>query len=235
MSNGNPSAKLFAKQRDYRFICDIERGFFAGLAKKAGQFRGREISGDGSLTVAAALDTASPFILSKDDVALNVIVSFDISDGHKRANLDRMYLGTQLVPAKEPKNRQVTHFIALTKGDSCEVKLHLDLDFDVSSPEPKPSPHIQIGGRELCTKQAFSARWNPALDKPRLPCLPFCTPLLWHSAFMEFQECASVRPFVKEGWWTNLVKNAETAIWEPFIADMASGLRNGSVIEALYP
>ncbi len=148
-----------------------------------------------------------------------------------------MHLGTQLIPNATPKDRQVTHFIALTNGDDCKVKLHLDLDFDVNSPEPKPSPHLQIGGRALKTAaKTYQITWDKTLDKPRWPKLPFCTPLLWHAAFLEFVDCESVSPFVRASWWKKIVAEAEKSLWQPFAADMDTAINKGqSVIEALYP
>lgn len=229
---------LFAKHRDYDHISAVEKAFFQQLTMYAHQFQGLERPGDYSFTVASAVKSVSDFLESRKDTTLSVLVCFDLHDCNPRNKnyADRMYLGTKLIPARMAKDQQVTHFIALTKGDVCEIKIHVDMDFDTSSDEPKPSPHLQVGGRTLkAGKQEFKIKWNDGLDKPRWPCLPYCTPLLWHSAFLEFQECESVRPFVRQPWWMKLVKDAEKALWEPFCDDMKAALSQGSVIESLYP
>ncbi len=234
MSKSKPKAPLFANQRDYSFITKIEQEFFLSLASKKGHFKGRERPGNSCLTVESALDSTIQFVQAKDSNPLDLIVSFDLSNCNRRVDLDNMYLGTLLSPDKDIKKRQVTHFIALTKGDNCRIKLHVDLDFDVHPKEPKPSPHFQVGGRFKINNREFSIGWDDGLDKPRLPSLPFCTPLLWHSAFLEFQECESVQLFLSQPWWQNLVKKAESSIWSSFTSDMSAGLGKNCIIEALY-
>lgn len=220
----------FAKQRDYDFISGIEKKFFSKLYTHRGNFSGKNLSVDQELS------KATSFSQSKEDMPLNIVVCFDVTTGSKQFGVEKMYLGTQLKPHRVAREQQVTHFFALTMGNTCKVKLHIDLDFDVEADEPKPSPHIQIGGRSLeASKISFENSWDKHIDKPRLPGLPFCTPLLWHAAFMEFKDCESVKPFVNEGWWKNLVRDAENSLWEPFINDMSSCLGKKSIIESLYP
>jgi hypothetical protein len=229
---------FLTKQRDYRLISQIELDFFSSLSSCAHHFKGAESPGDWSHTVAAALANAITFLNSGGNDPLNVIVCFDVSDCRPRnqGHFDRMYLGTKLVPSLIAKERQVTHFLALAKAASCEVKIHFDLDFDVDADERKPSPHLQIGGRALKTRNTeLDVTWNGGLDKPRLPCLPYCTALLWHAAFLEFQECTSVGRFVGQNWWRNLVKKAETALWQPFCDDLRLAMNKGSAIEAFHP
>jgi len=226
------------KQRDYGLIAGIERDFFTGLTRSAGQFRGAHLSGGDHCTVEAALSAAAKFISASRDATLDITVCFDLRDCRPRNSkyVDRMYLGTRLTPNQDPKEQQVTHFVALAKGDSCEVKKHIDLDFHSASDEPKPSPHIQIGGRPLKIRnRELSFCWKEYLDKPRWPSLPCCTPLLWHTAFLEFQECSSVLPFLKQGWWKNLVREAEKTLWLPFFNDMSGLTSKGCAIEAFYP
>lgn len=236
MSKYKSTEGLFSRYRDYEFISNIEFDFFSELSKNKGQFSGREKPGIDNLSVAGSLANAMPFLSDKGGSVLSTIVSFDITKSRKRVDLDSMFLGTMLKPSKKAEEQQVTHFIALSKGDECHLKLHLDLDFDLGSPEPKPSPHFQVGGRALkVNNRAFSMSWEKGLDKPRWPSLPFCTPLLWHAAFLEFQECESVQIFVNQSWWRNLVKKAELSLWKDFANDMNSNLGKSSIIEALYP
>jgi hypothetical protein len=169
---------------------------------------------------------------SKDSLVLNV--EFDIAKGGKRwKNIDRVHIGTNLVWNPQPKRCLASYFIALSHGTECKMKLHFDLDFDDAAAERKPSPHVQGLGRMW--DQTYKCSWETDVDKPRVPCLPLCTPLLWHSAFCEFSTCDSVRGFLNQGWWRNLVRQAEEKLWGPFAADITSNLSKGCIIDFLYP
>ncbi len=231
MSRKKTGADWFNNQREYKFIAKIEQEFFTKLNSMKGYFDGVQ-----NLSIYQALERATSFCRSPEDYPLDVVVSFDVTTGAKRFGIDQMHLGSQLRPSRQPEDCQVTHFIALTDGDNCKTKLHVDLDFDLNSSEPKPSPHIQIGGRLAFGKRSFKPSWDESIDKPRWPSLPCCTALLWHAAFQEFYDCESVKRFVEEQWWGNLVAAAEKALWGPFIVNMADAIRNNSsVIAALYP
>jgi hypothetical protein len=189
-------------------------------------------------SVRRALSNASQFVQAKEDYPLDIIVEFDIRDSSKRCDAVRMYLGTRLAPQKQAHMSQVTHFIALASPDRLISKLHIDFDFDVTAGEAKPSPHFQGGGRVptgLPIAYPHAPLWDTNLDKPRLPSLPFCTPLLWHLAFLEFQECGEIAVLLKLAWWQKLVCGAEERLWQPFFADGQTLIkRSKCVLDALY-
>lgn len=221
---------LFSACRTYAEIEGVERNFFRNLLSLRHCFQAHGCN----YTVSKACQEAAMFAQTPG-VPLEIVVSFPINGD--RCSADHLHLGTKLIPHAKPAQQFASHFILLTREDKGIARFHHDFDFDIEAPDPKPSPHLQIGGRQKAIRRVeYQVGWDDQLDKPRWPCLPFCTPLMWHAAFLEFRDCESVEPFVDQPWWKNLVIDAEKTLWGSFARDMTLAINRGeSIIESLYP
>jgi hypothetical protein len=201
----------FDDVRNYAQVAEAEAVFFRSLLAKKSELRANH-------TLYSALDQAVQFLTDPQGRKLEILVEFDVDD-HHRNKRQKMHLGTLLSPGAEP---QITHFLCLSEDTDFLAKIHLDRDFSVNDKGGKPNPHIQVGGRvsaSLATKVTGKAFWRDDLDKPRIPSLPVCSPLLWHWAFLEYRDDQNIAPFLDAAWWPGMVQAAEQAVLKPFFED----------------
>jgi hypothetical protein len=144
-------------------------------------------------------------------------------------------LGAQIIPSR---GSLVTYFFAIGElhGDQRRGlrKIDFDMDFSSHTPEPKPAMHSQISGR---MSPSLGQRYNPpgfdnmipAMDKPRIVCLPKSFALLAHLAFLEYQSThAGISNLVSDPKWLSVVKAAEQRILKPHFDYCADWMQRGT-------
>lgn len=205
----------FADARDYGKVIKAEEMFFRGLVEAQSQLPYNN-------SLQSTIYRITGFIQDPKGRELDVTVEFDVTDPHK-GSAHKLFLGTRLSPPRQNSCAETTYFLCLADEELLLAKFHSDFDFDPSAKEKKPSPHVQIGGRiPLALRDKYSkCCWNTDVNKPRIPTFPICTALLWHWAFLEYQNNALMMKFLENRWWHKLIKDAEGAVLSPFFNDGA--------------
>ena len=225
----------FAEARSYAKVVEAEIAFFDGLIQAK-----NNIPNIPSLQ--KSLKDAANFLQDHRGRSLNILVEFTVTDP-RSGETHTMMLGTLLKPPQTKSHAQVTHFLCLADADHLLTKVHADFDFHPEADEKKPSPHVQLGGRmfdsivEKLKNKGLKICWNDTVDKPRMPSLPISTALLWHWAFLEYQDSEQISGFLKNWHWKQLVKKAEQAVFLPFFRDgvqLIEGDPDKGFLNALY-
>lgn len=205
----------FADARDYGKVVEAETKFFKGLAGVRAEFSGNK-------SIDESCRKMATFANDPKGNTIEFTVEFDVDDPHK-GTAYKLFLGTRLSPATTKSMAEVTHYLCLADEKSLLAKFHADYDFELGSKEKKPSPHAQIGGRiPASLKSRYNQQyWHLDVNKPRIPALPICTALLWHWAFLEYEDNVSFSKVLRNTWWTKLVTDAESAVLKPFFKDGA--------------
>jgi hypothetical protein len=215
-----PPSEYFSAARDYRILSAAEVSFFKAFAEARAQFPANRSIDEGLRRIA-------PYLQDPLGKQLDITIEFDVQDPRKGAD-QTIFLGTLLTPPSATSKGEVTHYMCLAAGDTLLAKYHADFDFDWNVPEKKPSPHLQIGGRiprSLSSRYA-KCHWHTDVNKPRIPALPICTPLLWHWVFLEYESNPFTSKFLSNRWWKKLIKDAEAAAFTAFFSDGAALIRN---------
>jgi len=221
----------FAEARDYDKVVEAEASFFNGLASMRTEFAGNR-------SVDESVRKMANFIQDPKGNALEFTVEFDVEDPRKQVP-HKLFLGTRLSPKVGTSNAEVTHYMCLADENSLMAKFHVDFDFDPHVKEKKPSPHIQLGGRipPALLGRYSQHYWHTDVNKPRIPALPISTALLWHWAFLEYENNALFARCIKHSWWKKIIKDAERAVLKPFFEDGARLLQQhaeNGLLNALY-
>jgi hypothetical protein len=215
-------ANYLGHARDYLVVAEAEAVFFEAIIQNKTEFRN-------NVSIQQALNNAAYFLEDRKGRPLTVLVEFEVIEPRTKGT-QQMFLGTQLRPPNETSEAQVSHYLCLGDELNLIAKIHHDRDFSVDALERKPSPHIQIGGRvdpALAAKARGPCCWRNDVDKPRLPSFPICTALLWHWAFLEYQDSAQVAPVFETWWWRRIVQKAEQSILKPFFVDARELIERG--------
>lgn len=164
---------------------------------------------------------------AKNQGSLDTHVWFEARDPRAKASDPSHFieLGAQIAPGA---SSLVTYFFAVGEqsGPSTRTglrKLHFDLEYSENATEPKPRSHLQVAGRFPSAlgkvgydKTAFDIL-KPALDKPRVPCLPQSFALLAHLALLEYYSTdPSLEKFVRSPEWLSVVTIAENRVLKPY-------------------
>jgi hypothetical protein len=216
-SKPTPTATYFSKERNYSNLVEQEAQFFTRLLAAKDEFQG-------NLTVRQALQNTSGFLQDPTGRDLSISVSFDVTDFRGKSNApQKLFLGTRLQPRKSTdpnQNPQFTQYFCLAEGGKLLTRVHFDREFTLEAAEKKPCPHIQFGGRPgALMNHAAHMHWVELVDKPRIPSMPFCSALLWHWAFLEYQHVPEFARILRKPWWNETVKHAEASILNSFFSD----------------
>lgn len=231
LKKSKTTTHYFAETRDYSKIVEIEAIFFRELVRARTQFPSHA-------SLQENIHKMSLFIDDFKGRELELTFGFDVSDPRKSTS-HKLFLGTRLSPARPGSAAESTHFFCLADEDALLTKFHADRDFDEGRVEKKPSSHVQSGGRIPPALKGKYEKiwWDPDVNKPRMPALPTCTALLWHWAFLEYQDNELPSKFLNNRWWHKLIKDAEGAIFTPFFEDGARLMKQhpeSGLINAFY-
>ena len=206
----------FDGARDYDKVVDAELKFYRGLIAM-----GVKTDCPGNTSVAVSIKKMMDFTRDPKGRSIEFTVEFDVEDP-RGGSTHKLFIGTELRPGSENSLPKATHYLCLADEQSLQAKFHADFDFDSGAKEKKPSPHVQIGGGipgDLAERYPGKRYWHPDLDKPRMPALPVCTALLWHWAFLEYENNQTFTRIRRKAHWNNLIKDAEDAVLKPFFSD----------------